>query len=137
VIKDNETDIEAEVVDVLSMEQQLVQLETQLSQNNEFRKFIEFQEMVRAKSAEVFKRIEQVMIENDIKSVKGEWGSISLVERTNYKADMNEVPAKFIKKTLDTTKVAASHKLENKLPKGVTITTTKFLMKKFKKGEDQ
>lgn len=129
-------DIEAEVVEVLSMEQQLIKLETELSQNDQFKRFIEFQQTVREKSAEVFKNIEQTMIANDIKTVKGDWGSITVVERTNYKADLDELPAKFIKRTADTTKIALAHKLENKLPKGVTTTTTKFLMKKFKKGDE-
>ena len=131
-----ENDIEAEVAEVLSMEQQLVKLETELSQNDQFKKFIEFQQTVREKSAEVFKNIEQVMIANDIKTVKGGWGSITVVERTNYKADLDELPAKFIKRTADTAKIATYAKLENKLPKRVTTTTTKFLMKKFKKGDE-
>lgn len=134
--KAKETDIEAEVVEVLSMEQELVKLETQLSENDEFKKFIDFRKKVNDRSTEVFKNIERVMIDNDIKTVKGTWGSITVVERTNYSADMTELPAKFIKKVIDTAKISASHKLEGKLPKGVTTTTTKFLMKKFKKADE-
>ena len=128
-------DIESEVVEILSMEDQLQKLEARLSENSQFKKFIEFQRAVREKSAEVFKDIEDTMIENGIKSVKGEWGSITIVERTNYSGDLTQVPSRFIKKVLDTTKVSQSHKLEGKLPKGITTTTTKFLQKRFNKEQ--
>lgn len=134
--KAKETDIEAEVVEVLSMEQELVKLQTELSENDQFKKFIDFQQKVKDKSTEVFKNIERVMIDNDIKTVKGTWGSITVVERTNYSADMTQLPAKFIKKVIDTAKISASHKLEGKLPKGVSTTTTKFLMKRFNRTEE-
>jgi len=50
VAKAKETDIEAEVVEVLSMEQELVKLQTELSENDQFKKFIDFQQKVKDKS---------------------------------------------------------------------------------------
>jgi hypothetical protein len=79
-----------------------------------------------------WKEVETVMIENDIKSIKGDFGSLTIAERTNYKADLDVLPAKFIKKVADTTKIATYAKLEDKLPKGVTISTTKYLTKRIK-----
>lgn len=126
-------DVESEVKEVLDMEQELARLEAELAQVEQFKQFIEFQRTVRDKTAEVFKNIEETMITNDIKTVKGDWGSLTIVERTNYSGDLTQVPKKFIKKVLDTTKVGQAHKLEGELPKGITTTTTKFLQKRFKK----
>lgn len=115
-------------------------LETELRElDPKFQLFIEKQaelRLVQTKNQKAWDQIKDAMIEYNIKTIKGDWGSVTVVERTNYKADLDEVPAKFIKKVIDTTKIAASHKLEGKLPKGVTTTTTKFLMKKFKKGDE-
>lgn len=80
-----------------------------------------------------WKQVEAVMIENDIKSVKGDWGSITIAERQNFKGNVEDVPPKFIKKTLDTTKIATYYTLEGKLPKGVERSTTKYLTKRIKK----
>lgn len=80
-----------------------------------------------------WKQVESVMIEHDIKSIKGDWGSITIAERTNYKAeDLDAVPSKFLKKALDTNKIAAAFKLENKLPKGITTSVTQYLTKRIK-----
>lgn len=79
-----------------------------------------------------WKQVETVMIENDIKSIKGDFGSLTIAERTNYKADLDVLPAKFIKKVADTTKIATFAKLEGKLPKGVTTSITRFLTKRIK-----
>lgn len=77
--------------------------------------------------------VEAKMIEHDIKSIKGDFGSLTIAERTTYKAfDLTDVPPRFIKKVLDSTKVAAQAKLTNELPKGVTSSVTKYLTKRLK-----
>jgi len=82
---------------------------------------------------ETWKRVEEQMIEHNVKSVKGDWGSLTIAERTTYKADdIEAVPRKFIKKTLDTKKVAAVAQLEGDLPKGVSSSVTKYLTKRLK-----
>lgn len=132
--KASEATIVEEVKGVLQLEGQLSQLETELSQNEDFKKFIEFQKEVRDKSAEVFKKIEQTMIDNDIKSVKGDWGSLTIVERKSWTYDVEVLPKKFIKKVVDTTKVDTAYKLEGTPPKGATFVTKKGLMKRFSKS---
>lgn len=88
----------------------------------------EAQEQINA----TWKQVETAMIDNDIKSIKGDFGSLTIAERTNYKADLDQLPAKFIKKVADTTKIATFAKLEGKLPKGVTTSSTKYLTKRIK-----
>lgn len=68
-------------------------------------------------------------------TLKGDWGYITLANRTNYKAEsIADVPKKFTKQTLDTTKVKAEATLTGKLPKGVTESKTYYINKKFKEA---
>lgn len=80
-----------------------------------------------------WKTVESAMIEHNVKSIKGDWGSITIAERDVFKGDIEEVPAKFLKKALDTKKIGSYYTLEGKLPKGVTHSTTKYLTKRIKK----
>lgn len=83
-----------------------------------------------------WKEIEKAMVENDIKSIKGEWGSITIAERDVFSSkDLESVPRKFIKKALDTAKVKTFYTLEDKLPKGVDHKVTKYLTKRIKQEE--
>lgn len=128
-------DIDKEVVELITEETKLAQLEQALQESPQFKAFIQAQQDFRDKSSAYWKNVEQQMIDNGIKSVKGDWGSLTIVERVNLKApDLTLVPAKFIKKALDTTKVSAYEKLAGELPKGVISTPTQYLMKKFKKA---
>lgn len=128
-----QTAIEGEVLDVIKLQDDLAALEAELNANEVFQRFIELQRTFNDRSSEVWKKVEQQMIENNIKSIKGDWGSLTIAERTNYKAeDLEAVPRKFIKRTLDTTKVGAAAKLEGKLPKGITSSKTQYLTKRLK-----
>lgn len=128
-----EEKIQEVVSGVIELQQSLQDLEAELATNEVFQTFLTKQKQARAEIDATWKTIEQQMIEHDVKSVKGEWGSITIAERTNYKVEnLDELPAKFIKKVADTTKIGTYHKLEDKLPKGVTISTTKYLTKRIK-----
>lgn len=79
-----------------------------------------------------WKQVEEVMITNDIKSIKGEWGSLTIAERLNWKVDFDQLPKKFIKKVADTKKISDSFRLEGKPPKGAEPSYTKYLTKRIK-----
>lgn len=68
----------------------------------------------------------------DVKQVKGDFGTITLVEKTSFVADIDQLPSKFIKKAPDVKKIGAAFKLEGKLPKGVTTKQSKYLLKRIK-----
>jgi hypothetical protein len=102
---------------------------------------LEFQEkLVSLKELEnsikgVWKNIEKAMIDNDVKSIKlaHDHGTITIADRTNYKAaDLDDVPKKFLKRALDTKKIAAHKDLIGELPKGVIESHTKYLTKRIK-----
>lgn len=106
---------------------------------NALRKFAATEARLKAlkeKHDMIVSQIKVAMIENGVTRIDGDWGYITLAERTNYIAkDIKKVPPLYTKKTLDTTKVKAEAVLTGKLPEGVTETKTQYITKKFKEGE--
>ena len=126
------TDIEESVEQALALEQQIEKMESELMANEKFVQFLELKKDVEKKSKELFDMIKERMIETDRKTVKGDWGSITLAERTTWYGDVDELPRKFVKKVPDSKKIAQAYTLEGKAPKGATSKTTKYLTKRFK-----
>lgn len=129
--------IEGEIVEQLSKENELAVLEQEvqaaIASLPEVQKLEQARREINAASADFWKDIETKMVDNGIKSVKGNWGYVTIAERTDYKAeDLSAVPMKFITKVLDTKKVGAFAKLTGKPPKGVTKSTKLYLTKKIK-----
>ena len=121
---------------LVSEEASLAELEQQLQQNEQFKAFIEAQKAFQTKSNLFWKSVEDQMISNGIKSIKGDWGSLTIAERTDFKAiDINVVAPRFLKKTLDTTKIRAEFTLKKKLPTGIESTQKMFLQKRLKTNE--
>lgn len=123
--------IEEEVKELLSLEAEVKQAEEALMQIPEFAKFAKLQKDFADKSKIYWAGIESAMINNDIKSIKGDWGSITVAERLGWKTT-DELPAKFYKKVPDTKLLSDTFKLTNKVPKGAEPVYTKFLTKRFK-----
>lgn len=131
-MNDTAEKIIAAVDSVFALEKQVSDLELEISKNEQFRAFLAKQKEAQAQISETWKIVEQQMIEHDIKSLKGDWGSLTIAERTNFKVDLDNLPTKFVKKVADTTKIATAYKLDGKLPKGVETSTTKYLTKRIK-----
>lgn len=88
---------------------------------------------LKAKHDAIIDQIKEAMIANDVTKIDGDWGYITLAERTSYKADdLEQVPPEFTKKALDTQKVKASAVLMGALPNGVAETKTQYITKKLK-----
>jgi hypothetical protein len=132
MVDDPQQVINEEVSSALALNNQLVDLEQRLSESKEFRKFLELQKTVPARLEATWKQVEQQMIEHDIKSLKGEWGSLTIAERLNWEYDPSMLASKFFKKVVDTKKLSDTFRLEGKEPKGATAKTSKYLMKRLK-----
>lgn len=88
---------------------------------------------LKAKHDEVVEQIKEAMLANDVQRLEGDWGYITLAERTTYKApDIMEVDVRYLKSVLDTDKVKAEAVLTGKLPDGVTESKTQYITKKLK-----
>lgn len=88
---------------------------------------------LKKKHDEALDQIKQAMIDNDVQKIDGDWGYITLAERTSYKAeDIEQVDEKYLKPTLDTAKVKAEAVLTGQLPAGVEESKTQYITKKLK-----
>lgn len=130
--EDLEAIIDEEVTNALSISQELTELEQQLSQNEQFRRFLELSKTAPAKIQAMWDLVEAQMIEHGIKSIKGDWGSLTIAERLNWDYDPTMLPAKFFRKVVDTKKLSDTYRLEGKAPKGATPKYTKYLTKRLK-----
>lgn len=81
---------------------------------------------------ETWKKVETAMIDQDIKQIKGDWGTLTIAERLNWAIDKNELAPRYFKTVPDTTKISTLFRLEGKPPKGATPSYTKYLMRKLK-----
>jgi hypothetical protein len=126
-----QTEIESEVIKLLEDENKLATLENELMQEERFRTFLQAQKTFQTESTLYWKSIEDQMINNNIKSIKGDWGSITIAERIGFDTT-DELPSKFYKKVVDTKKLSDTYKLEGKAPKGATPKYTKYLTKRIK-----
>lgn len=129
---DIQQQLTTEIENMKSTEVELQLAEQQLMDNPEFKKFLNLQKAVNEKASEVWKHVEQVMLDNDIKTIKGEFGSVTLTERQSWDIDESELPKKFFKRVVDTKRVTDTFRLEGKAPKGCTSKVTKFITKRLK-----
>jgi hypothetical protein len=128
-----ETSLEHDVQEIVQEQKSLELQEAELlASNPQFAEFLKAQQAFKQRSEVMWASIEQGMVKNNIKSIKGDWGYITLAQRTNYKADLATLPAKFLKKVPDVKAIGDYHKLRNKLPPGVTPEVKMYLMKKIK-----
>jgi hypothetical protein len=123
--------IEGEVIGALDLQKSLEDMQNELMQNEKFRQFLELSKTVPAQIDAAWKQIEAQMIEHNIKSLKGDYGSITIAEKLAWDTT-DELPAKFYKKTVDTKKLSDTYRLEGRAPKGATPKTSKYLTKRLK-----
>lgn len=130
----NETEevLAAEVTDILALEKDLAQTEAELAQNPQFQAFLQKQKQVSQQIADFWKRVEGEMITHDIKSIKGDWGSITIAERLDWDVIEEDLPPRFFKKAVDKSKLSTIYRLEGKAPKGASPKYTKYITKRIK-----
>lgn len=139
--KDPKAAIEGEVLSALELQQQLNQLETELMGNERFKQFIELRSSVNDKWADVRKQVEAIMIPayqagKIDKTLKADWGTITVTESDKFKIDEKLLPAKFFKKVVDEKKVRTIFQLEGTPPKGTEQYKKYGIMIKVKEDQD-
>lgn len=125
-------EVQAQADEVVELTRQLEHLQSELETNVEFQNLLAQQKEIKEKIDLFWAAIEAAMTNNNIKSIKGEWGYITIAERIGWDIDEEKLPAKFIKKVVDYKKITDTYKLEKKAPKGATIKHTKYLTKRIK-----
>ena len=124
--------VKAEIAKYEAEEQQLQTLVQELSTNPKFAQFLEAQKAFNELSANVWKRVEQEMIDNNITHIETDKVKLTIAQRASFDIDTDTLPAKFFKRVPDTTKINGTFKLEGKAPKGCTPKFTRYLVRRIK-----
>lgn len=133
-MEDAQKIIESEVMDVLVLQKSAEMAEAELMQNEKFQQFLAVQNKIREikeQEQKAWKMIETHMIEHGIKNVKGEYGWITIAESHRW-TTTDELPRKFKKIVVDTTKLTDTFKLTGKEPKGAKHSYLYYLTKGLK-----
>lgn len=125
------TKVERLAANVIALERTMQADEQAMMQNEQFKQFLQAQKEAKAQIAEVWAEIEKQMLAHDIKSIKGDWGTITIAERLNWKVT-GELSPRYYKKVIDTTKLSTLFRLEGKAPEGAEPYYTKYLTKRIK-----
>lgn len=104
-----------------------------ISKPKQFAEFVSQAQALANVLEEAWGIVEQQMLDRNVKQVKGDWGTLSIAERRNWKITGN-LPPRFYKQTVDTAKLNFLQGRGEKLPKGATLTKTKYITKKLVKG---
>ncbi len=130
---------EKEIKALETIENEMTVLQLALADNEQFQKFLQYQEDFKNKSTSFFKKLEAEMIENNIEKInlKSNDGKdyIRITTRNTYKvADLEAVPEEYkkevVKIEVDMAEVKADAELSGDLPEGIELVTTQFLQKK-------
>jgi len=130
-----EDEIKLKLEEAKQAEAELNKIESELALEPKFQQWLNAQKQLReanAKNEEFFNSLQEKMEDSGTKTIKGDWGSITLAERQGWDIDENELPKKFFKRVVNTKKITDTFKLEGKAPKGATPRVTKYLTKRFK-----
>lgn len=76
--------------------------------------------------------IEQQMLDRKVTTVKGDWGTLTIAERRNWKVEGN-LPPRFYKQVVDTSKLNFLEAHGEKIPAGAIMSTSKYLTKRLAK----
>lgn len=104
-----------------------------ISKPKQFAEFVEQAKALQNVLEEAWGIVEQQMLDRNVKQVKGDWGTLSIAERRNWKVTGN-LPPRFYKQTVDTSKLNFMQAHGEKLPKGVVMSKSKYMTKKLVKG---
>lgn len=127
-----EQSLELDVIGMVTRQKELESQEAELMQDPRFGQFLQAQREFVERSSLFWETVLNEMVANNIKSIKGDWGSITLTERMSFDIDAESLPKKFMKKEPDTKKIRTHYDLHGEAPKGATPRVTKYLTKKIK-----
>lgn len=92
----------SEVRKITKMELELAAAQKKLALNPEFRNFLATQKQLQEQTDNFWAKIKTQMIESGIKSIKGDWGYITIGETFSYNVvDIDKVPDEFTFEDID------------------------------------
>lgn len=130
--KQTEETIVSEVQEILALQNQVAQAEAELMKIEQFKQFLTFQKETTEKISAFWEYVKEAMVENNIKKIEGDWGSLVISDRIAWNYDPSQLAPKFFKKVVDEKKLTDTFRLEGKVPKAATPKYTKVLTKRLK-----
>lgn len=124
-------DIESEANRFRDLQTKLIVLQNDLAKNKEFREFISLQKAVNTKADNVWKDIEQKMIDYNIDTIDIEWVKFTIVHGSTLKV-IGIIAPEFTKRVPDTKKINDYIKKTGEVPEGVQKNKNYFLRKSFR-----
>ena len=109
-----------------------------VNQNAKFNQLVEYTAYIEAQTKmlkDAWDKVDDAMRTYNIKTLKGDWGTVSRGERKVWRAD-KELDSKFYKHVLDTTKLNAMAKVDM-IPDGASFTISEYLRKSIKGGNNE
>ena len=99
--------------------------------STKFIEFVEYTKDVETRLKEAWSNVEDAMRTYNIKTLKGDWGTVSLGERKVWRTEMDKLPEQFKKIAVDTTKLNNAFKAGIKVD-GTDFTVSEYLTKRIK-----
>ena len=109
-----------------------------VNQSAKFNQLVEYTAYIDAQTKmlkEAWNKVDDAMRTYNIKTLKGDWGTVIRGERKVWRAD-KELDSKFYKQVLDTTKLNAMAKVDM-IPDGASFTISEYLRKSIKGGNNE
>lgn len=130
--KDLKAKLEKDAEELFEKQNQLALMEKELEQNEQFKNYLNLQSAIKTQDALFRESVKNEMIKYEIPKLKGDWGSISLVNREDYKVeDESKVPTEYKQeKTIievDTKQIKEDFILTGILPAGVVIKKSQYI----------
>lgn len=97
-----------------------------------FAEFVALATKVQGELEAAWGYVEQQMLDRGVNKIQGDWGSISVAERMNWKTNLNTIDPYYLKPAADTKKLKAAWDA-GELPEGADFTTSKYITKRIKK----
>lgn len=125
--------LEREAADLHDKQIQLLVMEKELEQNEQFKNYLTLKNKINTQDSLFREAVKNEMIKHDIPKLKGDWGSITLVNREDFKVtDEAKVPDEYKEeKTLvvvDTKQIKEDYTLTNILPAGIEIKKSQYVL---------
>jgi hypothetical protein len=112
------------VKDLAIIRHELANNSVELVLNDAVKDFMELKSSIEGELKATWNALQDYMLDNDIKTIE----NLTIAEKKTWKAE-RQLPPRFYKQTLDTSRLTFMLEHGDALPKGVAFKTSKYLTK--------
>jgi hypothetical protein len=104
----------------------------EMEENPKFAQFLKARKDFQEMESQIWRRVENVMIENDIRQIKTDSLTLTIAKRISFDIDEEVLADKYFKRVPNTSLIAGTFKLEGEPVNGTTPKYTQYLTKRVK-----